>query len=302
MAALEVLFDPILPVSFILAVGFVMGRMGWVAEAEARAINRLAMTVFIPLLVGGLIAAAPVEDFSAPGIGWYFVTEVVLFGAGYILATRVLKRERGEAVLLAFCGVFANTVFFTLPMGILLYGKDQIVPITAVLTLDSAVAFCAVMFALQLIRLGRASPGAILRTLVRTPVLVAVAVGTAVNLSGLPVPAAVDTFIHFNGAAAPPIALFALGVILSRTSFRFDPAVLIFSAVKLLAFPLMVFAGIAALMPQQADLRQFVLASAGPSGAMGFSMALLYGIRTDAIAQIIILTSALSILVLAVLA
>jgi len=46
----------------------------------------------------------------------------------------------------------------------------------------------------------------------------------------------------------------------------------------------------------------FTLNSAGPSGAMAFSLALLYGVRTDAIAQVIIWTSVLSLFSLAYLA
>lgn len=302
MPVLDVLLDPVLPVSLILAVGFVMGRLGWVAEAEARAINRLALMVFIPLLVFGLMAEAPVHEFSVPGVGWYLASEIILFAAGYLIAARVLKRERGEAVLLAFCGIFTNTVFFTLPMALLLYGKGDIMPITAVLTLDTALAFPAAMVALQLIRLGRASPVAVLRAVVRTPVLVAIVLGGVLNLAGVRLPGTAETFVHFNGAAAAPMSLFALGVILSRTRFAFDPAVVIFSAIKLVAFPALVFAGTVVLIPDRPDSGQFLLVAAGPAGAMGFSMALHYGIRTDAIAQVIIFTSALSILSLALLA
>ena len=46
----------------------------------------------------------------------------------------------------------------------------------------------------------------------------------------------------------------------------------------------------------------FTLTAAGPSGAMAFALALLHGVRTDAIAPVIIWTSVLSLLSLAWLA
>ena len=46
----------------------------------------------------------------------------------------------------------------------------------------------------------------------------------------------------------------------------------------------------------------YLLGSAGPAGAMAFSLALLYGVRTDAIAQLIVITSILTLGTIAVLA
>ena len=46
----------------------------------------------------------------------------------------------------------------------------------------------------------------------------------------------------------------------------------------------------------------FVLNAAGPSGAMAFALALLYGVRTDAIAPVIVWTSTLSLISLSFLA
>jgi len=299
---LELLLHPILPVFAILFLGFAMGRAGLVQQEDARALNRFAMTLLIPVLVFGLIARAPVETFSLAALSWYLAAEVILFSAGYLLAAKVLRREPGEAVLLAFCGVFANNVFFVLPIALLLYGEAGVLPVTTVITLDASVTFGGAMMALELIARGRVTPLAVLATVVRTPLLLAMLLGGAFSLSGLVLPAAAETFVDFNGAAAAPVALFALGVVLSRTPPGLDAAVVTFSAVKLLAFPALVWLGLLAILPAGAERGQFLLASAGPAGTMAFSMALHHGVRTDTIARIIILTSVLSLFSLAVLA
>ena len=59
----------------------------------------------------------------------------------------------------------------------------------------------------------------------------------------------------------------------------------------------MVFAAVSPGWTPQSQ--QFILAAAGPAGAMAFSMALLYDVRADRIAQIIVGTSALTLLSLA---
>lgn len=57
------------------------------------------------------------------------------------------------------------------------------------------------------------------------------------------------------------------------------------------------------LRPTRADtLPLYILASAGPSGVMAFSLALLYSVRTDAIMQVTVWTSVLTLATLAFLA
>jgi predicted permease len=116
------------------------------------------------------------------------------------------------------------------------------------------------------------------------------------------VPAPLATFTAFNGAAAGPVALFALGVALSQTRFVWSHLVAIFATIKLVIFPLAVWAALALTLPPEVETAQFLLSAAGPSGAMAFSLAMLYGVRTEAIAQIIVWTSVLSLISLAALA
>lgn len=301
-AVLAVLADPILPVFAILAFGFAMGRTGNADVADARVINRFAMSVLLPIMIFGLIASAPIHSFSLLPVALYLACEATLFALGFWLARRVFGRDPAEAVLLGFCGIFANNAFYVLPISILLYGPGNVLPVTSIVTLDAIVAFAGAMLALQVIALGQATPLGIARVIARTPLFYAVLAGTAVALAGVAIPDPVQTFIDFNGVAAAPVALFALGVVLAETRFRADPAVATFVGVKLFVFPAAVWAVMAVAAADDPGRPLFVLGAAGPSGAMAFSMALLHGVRTDTIAPIIVWTSVFSLVSLAVLA
>ncbi|MFT5363491.1 MAG: malonate transporter [Dinoroseobacter sp.] len=302
MDILRVLSDPILPVFAILAFGFVLGRAGKISVADARVINRFAMTVLLPIFIFDLIANAPVYRFSPLPVLAYGVAELVLFVAGYILATRIFKRDPVEAVLLAWAGVFANNALYVLPLSVLLYGEAGAVPVASIVTLDSIVPFAGVMIALQALQSGRIAPLALLRGMAQTPMQWGIFGGLAFSLLAVPIPSPVQTFLDFNGVAAAPVALFGIGVVMSQTQFQMDRVVASFAVIKLIAFPLAVWAGLSVLAPQDAEMRQFLLASAGPAGVMTFTLAILHGVRTDALAQIIVWTSVLSLLTLALLA
>lgn len=302
MEIISVLTDPILPVFAILAVGFFMGKVAIITVDDARVVNRFAMTILMPILGFDLIANAPIYEFSVVPLLIYALGQLVVFFAGYLLASRVFGFDQGQAVLLAFCSVFPNTVLYILPIAKLLYGADQILPITTIITWDTAITFGAAIIALQLIDLGKVSLPTVAKTLGKNTLLISMVAGLVVSLARIQIPEPVQTFLDFNGAAAPPVALFALGVVLSHTRFKFDAPVVTFTLVKFIAFPMIVWLGFEMFAPNELGRQQFLLGAAAPAGAMAFTLALLHGVKTDAIAQVIVITSVLTLGSLALLA
>lgn len=299
---LGVLIDPILPVFAILAIGFAMGRARLVAHAEAQALNRIAMLVFVPVLVFRLLADAPLERFQPAPLLIFLAVEGAVFAAGFLLARRGFRRPLPEAVLLGFAAMFANNVVYVLPITVYLHGPEAALPVTAIATMDTAVAFTLAMVTMAMLTGGEASPARTLARVARVPVLHGMAAGLAVALLGVSLPAPLRTFADFTGDAGAPVALFAMGVVLSDTRFRASAPVATFSLMKIALFPALVWAALALFNPEGTTNHIYLLGSAGPSGAMAFSMALLYGVRTDDLAQIIVWTSLGTLLTLALLA
>lgn len=297
---LSVLADPILPVFAILAFGFTMGRTGRTTAEAARTINRFAMTVLIPIVVFDLLANAPFEDLALRPALLYVTVQALIFTAGYQIARRAFARSAGEAVILGYGGIFANNVFYGLPLAQLIYGSAPL-PIVTIVVLDATISFGGTMIVLQALALGRVSFKGIALIFLKTPTLVAIFAGLAAGTGDLPIPAPVQTFLDFNGAAAAPVALYALGVILAETPFTRDPAVLAFSAIKLLLFPAAIWVAITGLVPTS-NADHWTFGAATPTGAMAMSLAVLYDIRTATIAQILVWTSLLSLVTLALLA
>ena len=81
------------------------------------------------------------------------------------------------------------------------------------------------------------------------------------------------------------MVLFALGVVLSSHAFNVSAPVVGISALKLIGLPLVVWAAFQAFSPENPWGALFTMNASGPAGAMAFSLALLYGVRTDRIAR-----------------
>ncbi len=300
-AMLHVLSHDILPVFAILALGFGMGSFKTASEPEARALNRIAFLVLQPALIFPLIAGIDLGGFDFRALAVYALCEAVAFTLAYAIARIVFGRAHLESWLLAMAVVFVNSLLYIWPISFLIYGEAAALPITAIVAWDSSFSFAFFIVTTDLMS-GSSSRGAAMKRVARNPVLIAIALGMAMNAFHIPVPDPVLTAAKFAGAGAAPLTLFALGVILSQQSIRPTGTVAGISALKLIFFPLLVWTALGLFAPGTDWRALFTLNAAGPSGAMSFALALLYGVRTDTIAPVVIWTSVLSLFSLAILA
>ena len=167
------------------------------------------------------------------------------------------------------------------------------------------------IFALTIVGLELSSPGVhsarkVLTMLLKHPLLQAIVAGVGVNLLGIPLHAGINTFASFVGAAASPVALFALGIILvSSAAQGLDKAALVVTGLKVVAHPLLawvLFSSLsfsAAALANPAWISSALLVAAGPCGAMPFVLALQYRIPVATIARAIAYSTLISLVTLA---
>lgn len=299
---IHVLTHNILPVFAMLALGYALGRSKTASPDEARTLNRIAFLIFQPALIFPLIAGLDLDGFDVRALSVYVACQIVAFLIAYATARVLFAREHLESWLLAMAVVFVNTLLYIWPISFLIYGEAAALPITAIVAWDSAFSFAFFIISMELMAGRGGGARNAVKRIVTNPILLAILAGIAVILTGVTVPQPLLTAADFAGAAAAPLTLIALGIMLSTQALTPQPAVIAISLLKLAAFPALVFGAMALFLPGNAWTDLFTLAAAGPSGAMAFALALLYNVRTDCIAPVIIWTSVLSLLSLALLA
>lgn len=296
----QTLLNPVLPVFAILGVGMAFARRGLFDAAAAGALNRFVLFVSIPALLFGLLSTVDIGHFQWRVLGAYFLAEATVYGAGTALARFAFGRGWRESLLLGMTAAFVNHVLFVLPMARILYGEAAGAPIAGIITIDSALIFSAHVVGLELAEHGRGSLRLAARQLLGHPLLLAIAAGLTVNLLGLSLHPGLATFTQFAGAAAAPVALFALGIILAAPGERtLDTAAWSVAGLKVVLHPLLTWwllAQVAASDP--AWQAPALLVAAGPCGAMPFVLALRYGVPVASIARAIVYSTLASLLTL----
>jgi len=302
---LVVMSDPVLPVFAVLVLGFVLSLVRILDAKDAGSINRFVFFLAVPALTFGVLIRADFGDFQWGVVGTYLASEVLVYAAGTWIARFVFGFRGPEALLLGMTACFSNHILFVLPIAIQLYGEEAAVPITAIITLDSALIFGMTVFALEVLAAGSGNPAKVFRVMAKNPMILAISAGLLVNLSGFAMPSGVHTFTGFAGAAAAPAALFALGVLLARShAERVEPVAVVIALLKLAAVPALLWIGLHVLDDPGAGVWRdsTMLVAAGPCGAMPFVLALQYGVRPDAIAKAIVYSTMVSVVTLAMLA
>lgn len=299
---LQVLTQNILPVFSLLALGFILGRAEKVTQSEATALNRMSFVILQPALIFPLINQIEWSEFRADAIALYAGCQVILFTATFLVLRHVMRRAVLEAWLLGMAVIFVNTLLYIWPISFLIYGTAAAVPITGIVAWDTAFTFAFFIITTQILSGQSSSWVSTLKSVVSNPVLIAILLGILTNVMRLEVPQPLLIAMDFAGAGAAPLTLFALGVILSSHPLRMTKTIALVSALKLFAFPAMVFVALQLGQRPPNWNAMLILTSAGPSGAMAFALAVLHGVRTDQIAPVIIWTSAFSLLSLALLA
>ena len=291
----DVFLNAVLPIFAVVAIGFAFGRGGVFDFSAAVALNRFVFYIALPVLLFRLIATAPFERFEWFLILAFFITELVLYALGYLIARFGFGRSRTESLLLGMSAAFANQVFFVLPIARQLHGEVGSFPVVAVSTLDVFFLFAGTILILDATR--EKAPGNLFvrlsRLFTRNPPMIGIAAGVVANFVDLPVTGGLDFFARFIGETAAPVSLFALGLILmaqkDTSSLR---APLAISGLKLVAMPLIAWVLIYIVFPVSPEWSNpAMLVAAGPTGAMPFVLALQYQVPVATIARTILIST-----------
>jgi malonate transporter and related proteins len=130
----------------------------------------------------------------------------------------------------------------------------------------------------------------------RNALVIGIALGFAVNLSGLPIPGVVNDALDLLIRAALPAALFGLGGVLVRYRIGGDLRIIgLVCLVSLVLHPAIVWTlGQAAGLSTPA-LRSAVMTAAMPPGVNTYIFAAMYGVAMRVAASSVLIATALSV-------
>lgn len=280
---MSALIEVILPVFLVIGFGYVAVWRGLFSDAGVDGLMRFTQRFAIPCLLFAAIADLDLaQNFDLRLLASFYAGALAGFGAGVAGARWLFGRPWEDCIAIGFCGLFSNSVLLGLPISERAFGADSLAPNYAIIAIHSPFCYFIGITAMEIVRnRGRTGPQtvrAILRAMFSNALILGIAAGFAVNLSGMPVPVVVRDALDLMIRAALPAALFGLGGVLVRYRPEGDlRTVAYIVAVSLVLHPAVVWlAGSAAALPPEA-FRAAVITAAMPPGINTYLFADMYG-------------------------
>jgi hypothetical protein len=285
-------FSALVPVVFLIAIGFIAGRAGWIRGEAIKDLSNLVFMVLTPALLFRTMSTVRVEQINFKPVAMYFLAALLLFAG--MLAWQGWSRR---AAVVALGVTFGNTVMIGIPLIGLAYGQAGLVTLFTLISVHALVLLTLATVVLELVAArderaagqGRQRPMALtvlaaVKNGIIHPVPLPIMVGLLFAQTGLVLPEVVDKPLQLLGSAFGPIALVLVGVTL--TQVQVGPHLknaLGISLLKNLALPCLVavmglVSGISGL-----PLAVMIVTASLPMGANVYMFAQRYEVAQDLI-------------------
>ncbi|CUH40249.1 auxin efflux carrier [Jannaschia seosinensis] len=295
-------FAVTIPVFLIIGAGYVATWRGLFSQGQVDGLMVFTQRFAIPCL---LFLAMVRFDLSA-GFDWrllaaYYSGSLVVFGSAIAGMLLWLKRGREDAVAVGFAAMFANTVLLGLPIAERAYGAQSLEPNYAIIALHAAFCYLTGITAMEIVRAGGGGfiggVRAVSWSMSRNSLMIGVALGLMVNLSGLPLPGPVEEATDLIARAALPAALFGLGGVLVQYRPEGDArGIALCVGCALVLHPTWVYLAGTILGLAPGPFRAAVLTAAMAPGVNSYLFAAMHGRAVRICASSVLIGTAASVL------
>lgn len=299
---MQALITVILPVFLVIGFGYVAAWRNVFSEAHVDGLMRFASNFAVPVLlfraIAGLDLSAEV-DLSL--LGSFYAGALLSFAAGLCGARYVFGRGWEDSVAVGFVCLFSNSVLLGLPIAERAFGPDSMAGNYMIVAFHSPFCYGVGITAMEIVRARGRSPAKIapqvLKAMFRNALIVGIALGFVVNISGITLPEPVRVSVDLMATAALPAALFGMGGVLFRYRPEGDFRIIAYCCVvSLVMHPTIVY-GLGTLSALKVEsFRAAVLTASMAPGMNGYIFASLYGHGQRTAASTVLIATALSIL------
>ncbi|MGB3444659.1 MAG: AEC family transporter [Actinophytocola sp.] len=301
----------LVPVALAFGAGAVFARRKIIQAQDSRIFSDFAFLFAIPCYLFGNIYASDLRVlFDWQAIGGYAATAALATVVVGVTARRLGKSSRGVAMRI-MAGVQVNTAYFAVPVFVMLFGDAA--PIFPILLLQVCLLTVVVISIMEFdgadheaedaegsgraAKLGRAVWASL-----NTPVVLACNLGIVLNLLSVRMPGPVLDGFAFVGAAAAPVALFALGLHLGGTGIAVRATTkeeIALIGFKCVVFPLAVYALCGWVFEVERPwLDYLVLIAAMPAPQNLFIFAQRYRVDEELSASLVVKSSVVTLILL----
>jgi hypothetical protein len=264
----------LLPVFIMIFLGTALRRFFFRDDGFWRPLEQLTYYVLFPSLLVSQISGATV-DWVRVGPVLAVLTGALCLIALFLLVVRKPLGTDGPAFTSVFQGALRFNSYVGLSAAAVLHGTEGIAFLSVIMAfmIHLINLFCVSVLT-RYARSATPSPGSFFRDLGLNPLILGSLIGLALSLARLPPPHLVAQTLDILGRTSLPLGLLTVGAGLSRSALTTTGGAMITSAgLKLVAFPLIGWAGSRLLGLDQLATSMVLMFAGLPTATSAFILA-----------------------------
>ncbi|MCW3783523.1 AEC family transporter [Defluviimonas salinarum] len=303
---MQALLEVTLPVFLVIGFGYLAVRLRAFSDAGVDGLMKFTQNFAIPCLLFRAISTLDLgQSFEWPLLFSFYAGATAGFLTGILGARVIFNRPWPDSVAIGFCCLFSNSLLLGLAITERAYGEAALAANYAIIAVHSPFCYALGITTMEIVRHGGRGIftmiRAVLTAMFRNALVIGIALGFAVNLSGTELPGVFTEAVDLMVRAALPAALFGLGGVLVRYRPEGDLLTVLFiCAVALGLHPAITWSLGTAFALEPAPFRSAVLTAAMAPGINSYIFANMYGVAKRVAATAVLVATALSILTVSV--
>lgn len=237
-------FEAVCPMFIIMAAGYTIKKIGMIDGSALRQVNKVLFNVAFPCTVFNSLYGASFDlSTDAEFILYCWIAAL----AGWILSCpAAVKLEKDDRRRGAMVQAMNRTNYLVIGLPILqsVCGDTKYAFVTVTLSGLILISNVASVIVLEIFRGGKPDAKHLAGTIIKNPIIIMTVIGIATMVTGITIPAPLESAIHSVGTAATPMALIMIGASIDFNHMEDRiRAVMIGVAGKLVVLPLLVALG-----------------------------------------------------------
>ncbi|MGL4636555.1 MAG: AEC family transporter [Beijerinckiaceae bacterium] len=213
---MSAVFESLIPVLLIIATGYATRAAGFIKQEQWNGFETVTYQILLPALIMTTLAMSDLSQVPIRTLGITLMAPPVILSVGLLLLRTPLEAHfaiNGPKFTSVFQGVIRWNAFIAIALASSLYGKQGL-----------AIAAVAVAFLIPYANLTSAwilsihgsdkrpsNTRSLLLNLIKNPFIWSTAIGTMINLSGIPIPKTIASYGDIVGRAALAAGLLMVG-------------------------------------------------------------------------------------------
>jgi malonate transporter len=295
---LDRIVGPLLPVAFVIVLGFIAGKRGRLTHSDSLLISRLVLGwIFPALLLVGMASTPRSQLLDCRFVFATLIGIMGMYGAAFAIGWW-RYRELKAATLKSFLCGYPDAAFMGIPILQAMFGPASIY---SILVLNLVASLVMIPLTTMLLAVasgkgnGRQAFLSSISSAVRRPLMWAPALGILCSLLQIKFPPVLADAFTLLGKATPGVSLLCLGLIMSSVRLKLSSEVWANLGLKLFVHPALMFGATLLLGVHGLYAQQMILLCALPSATIPAMFANEAGAYQSEAATSILISTVLSI-------